>query len=139
MIELTDKNGESVKLMRQLEENEIVTLPTKEEVRKAIKSIGKLDLKELRYDNIGDWIRCEDRMPPVGKTVLVTYYGSDLIVPNEGETVKDAIRRLRVRSTVTIATLFEDGEWCGPDGFPMMIQPMFWKSLPEPPICKEVD
>ena len=108
---------------------------------KPIKSIGKLNLKELRYDNIGDWIKCDEQMPPVGKTVIVTYFGSDLIVPKNGETVKDAIRRLRVLPTVTIATLYEDGdgEWCGPDGFPMMIQPMFWKPLPEPPTCAEVE
>lgn len=81
-----------------------------------------------------EWISVKDKLPEQYETVLVAVFGHDVIVQQEGETLVDAIRRTRrtVRY-VTTGSVDEDGDWNGPDGFPMIVRPAYWMSLPEPP------
>jgi len=80
----------------------------------------------------GEWISCKDAMPGRGQRVIVTVYGSDLVFPENGETIEEAAARtFRECVEVTVAFYDEDG-WYGPDGFPMMIRPSHWMPLPHP-------
>ena len=83
-----------------------------------------------------DWIKCSDRLPEMNVTVIVCYYGSDLIVQQDGETLPDAMRRITKRATVTLGWLGEDG-WYGADGFPLMVTPTYWHELPKAPECPQ--
>lgn len=79
-------------------------------------------------------IKCSDRLPEMNKTVIVCYYGSDLIIQQNGETLPDAMRRITKRATVTLGWIGEDG-WYGADGFPLMVTPIYWWELPKAPEC----
>lgn len=84
------------------------------------------------------WIACSERLPEKNERVIVAIYGSDMIIPNDGETLQEAIERGRKEGYATVAFLGSDG-WYGADWFPLMIQPTYWMpkpDLPEPP--KEV-
>ena len=81
---------------------------------------------------VNRWIPCSERLPEPDTMVIVCYYGSDLIMPMQGETVTEAIARQNKVPTVTMGFLDEEG-WNGADMFPMMVQPTFWMNLPEPP------
>lgn len=78
-----------------------------------------------------DWILCKERLPEINVAVLVTIAGSDILVPQAGETLEACSRRLweEVRY-VEIAYLGEDG-WNGNDGFPLVVGPLAWMPLPE--------
>ena len=80
-----------------------------------------------------EWIKCAERMPEQGATVLVTVYGSDMIIPKKGESVAECIaRQEREIVEVSIAFLGEDG-WYAADGFPMVVAPTYWAEMPKPP------
>ena len=82
------------------------------------------------------WISCEDRLPLLHQEVIVAVYGSDIIVPNEGEDIIDAVNRsMDTHRNVTVGCLGSDG-WYGADGFPMVVSPKFW--MPKPELPKEV-
>ena len=78
------------------------------------------------------WIPCSERLPEQDERVIVCYFGSDLIMPMQGETVTEAIARIGKIPTVTMGFLSDDG-WYGADYFPMMVHPQFWMPLPDPP------
>lgn len=80
------------------------------------------------------WISVDERLPERGIMVLTAVYGTDLIVPMDGETPEDAMERCLHRpARASIGFVDEDGCWCGADGWPDVIQPKFWMPLPEPP------
>ena len=86
------------------------------------------------------WIPVEERLPDTERAVLVTIYGSDCIVPKEGETLLEAVGRLRRELryvTVGHYAMESDAEdnkwmdWLGPDWYPLMVSPVAWAELPE--------
>ena len=85
-------------------------------------------------DEFWKWISVDERLPERGIMVLTAVYGTDLIVPMDGETPEDAMERCLHRpARASIGFVDEDGCWCGADGWPEVIQPKFWMPLPEPP------
>lgn len=93
------------------------------------------ELKERREEKeqADNWISCEERMPEPDTLVIVACYGSDIIIPHNGETLTESIERVQKEHvTVTLAFIGSDG-WYGCDYFPMMITPTYWQPLPEPP------
>ena len=83
---------------------------------------------------MNEWIKCKDRMPETGVIVLVACYGSDMVIPMDGETVWQTIdRQNRNIKRVTIGFIDKDGYWDEGDGLPLMIAPTYWQPLPEAP------
>lgn len=78
------------------------------------------------------WIRCDELMPEEDRLVLVCIYGSDLIMPAEGETVEEAILRDQKCASATLGFYGEEG-WEGVDGWPLMLTPTYWAEIPKPP------
>lgn len=84
-----------------------------------------------------DWIPCAERLPEEDKMVIVCCFGSDMIMPNPGESLEDAIKRTRKEIvTVTMGFIGSDG-WYGADWCPMIVTPTYWMPLPEPPEVSE--
>lgn len=84
---------------------------------------------------VNRWISVEDALPEQGERVIVAIFGSDMIMPNEGETLQDAIERSRKEGYITVGFIGSDG-WYGADWFPLMVHPSYWMpkpDLPEPP------
>lgn len=80
-----------------------------------------------------NWISCKERQPEPETLVIVACYGSDIIIPQDGETLLESIGRVKnERVRVTLGFIGSDG-WYGCDYFPMMITPTYWQPLPEPP------
>lgn len=80
------------------------------------------------------WISVKDRLPEKYETVLVAVAGRDVIIQRDGESLEEAINRtFREVRYVTIGSIDEEGDWNGPEGYPMMVQPRFWMPLPELP------
>ena len=88
----------------------------------------------MRIEALTDkWIPCSERLPERGQEVLVTIWGSDILVPKDGEAL--AACAARIRKEVRYVTLGhrdkEDGGWNGANGYPMMVTPVAWMPLPE--------
>lgn len=84
-----------------------------------------------------EWIPCRERLPETHETVLTVTYGSDIVMPEKGETVLEAITRQRREiCEVSIGFLGSDG-WYSADGYPAMIAPDYWAEMPDPPERKE--
>lgn len=83
-----------------------------------------------------DWIPCSERLPKTGVLVLVSISGSDVIKVQEGESMWEAIDRVRktVRRVEVGFWSNEEGweGWTDISGFPMIVQPAAWMPLPEP-------
>lgn len=80
------------------------------------------------------WIRCFEQMPEKNTMVIVACYGSDIVVPQDGETVwQTRQRQNREIKRVTTGFIDDDGYWNGADYMPMMISPTYWQPLPEAP------
>lgn len=94
------------------------------------------DFRMLTPKAESPWISCEDRLPLLHQEVIVAVYGSDIIIPEEGEDIIDAVNRsMDTHRNVTVGCLGSDG-WYGADGFPMVVRPKFW--MPKPDLPKEV-
>lgn len=110
-----------------------ISLQTKADMFRAIDSLPYTVEAELENTIGSDWISCEERMPEPDTLVIVACYGSDIIIPQDGETLAESIERVqREHVTVTLGFIGSDG-WYGCDYFPMMITPTYWQPLPEPP------
>lgn len=80
------------------------------------------------------WISVKNKLPRKFERVIVAVYGSDLINIRQGETVEDAIKRVKKEVRyVTLGNIDDDGYWNGEDGYPMMVSPSYWMPLPELP------
>ena len=90
------------------------------------------ELQELRSAPTLEWISCDDELPPEDSLVIVCVYGSDLIIPMDGETIEEAILRNRQGASVTLGFIGSDG-WYGSEWAPMMVSPSFWAKIPKPP------
>ena len=78
------------------------------------------------------WILCDERLPEEGQMVLTTIRGHDVIIPQEGETIEEAIERIwNDVCYVSIGFMGSDG-WYGADGFPQIVHPIAWMPLPKP-------
>ena len=78
------------------------------------------------------WILCDERLPEEGQMVLTTIRGHDVIIPQEGETLEEAIERIwNDVCYVSIGFIGSDG-WYGADGFPEVVHPIAWMPLPKP-------
>lgn len=78
------------------------------------------------------WIDVKDQLPEKFERVVVLVYGHDVIVPMNGETMEDAIRRVSNMKRTTLAYYCAEG-WIDGDGYPMITKPSFWMRLPDPP------
>lgn len=81
------------------------------------------------------WIPVSECLPEQNERVIVAIFGSDMIIPNKGETLQDAIARSRKEGYITVGFIGSDG-WYGADWFPLMVHPSYWMPkppLPEPP------
>lgn len=82
---------------------------------------------------MAEWIKCKDKLPEQERMVIVACYGSDIVIPREGETVHQTRERLnREVNRVDVGFIGSDG-WYSSDGFPMIIAPTYWQPLPEAP------
>lgn len=83
------------------------------------------------------WIKCDEQKPPEGTYVFGAVYGWDVIIPEEGETIQDAvIRNMMEHKSVKICQwLGEDEGWWDNYGM-MVVQPLYWMPInrPLPPI-----
>lgn len=83
---------------------------------------------------MSEWIKCSECLPEQGKVVICACYGSDILIPKEGESIGECSARLKRECVrVTMGEIGEEGFWDSYDGFPMMIAPTYWMPLPEPP------
>jgi hypothetical protein len=77
------------------------------------------------------WIKCSERLPEKNRRVICGIYGTDIIRVAGGETLEDAVERtMREVRCAEIGFVDEKGYWCNDDGFPMVVKPLIWKSLP---------
>lgn len=96
------------------------------------------DMSFIRVEHIENapavnrWIPCSERLPEKGERVIVAIFGSDMIMPNDGETLQDAIERSRKEGYITVGFIGSDG-WYGADWFPLMVQPSYWMPKPDLP------
>ena len=82
---------------------------------------------------MSEWIRCSEQMPEKNTMVIVVCYGSDIVIPQDGETVWQTRQRQNNDiKQVTLGFIDDDG-WNGADYMPMMISPTYWQPLPEAP------
>ena len=80
------------------------------------------------------WISVNEKMPDEGIMVLTAIYGTDVIMPMDGETMEEAVECCLHRpARVSIGFIDQGGYWCGADGWPEVIQPKYWMEMPEPP------
>lgn len=78
------------------------------------------------------WIPCSERLPEEEQMVLTTIRGHDVIIPQEGETIEQAIKRIwNEVCYVSVGFIGSDG-WYGADGYPQMVHPIAWMPLPKP-------
>lgn len=90
-------------------------------------------LTELKERRSGGWISCKDKLPEPETMVIVASYGSDIVIPEDGETVEECCERLKKELVrVTLGFIGSDG-WYASDYFPLIVTPSFWQPLPEPP------
>lgn len=83
---------------------------------------------------MSEWIRCSEQMPKKNTMVIVACYGSDIVIPQDGETVwQTRQRQNKDIKRVTLGFIDDDGYWNGADYMPMMISPTYWQPLPEAP------
>lgn len=79
------------------------------------------------------WVKCSDRLPDNDGCKLVTIWGSDIVMPKDGESVWDAMERQRkeIRYVDTAYYDAENKEWTGEYGFPLIVPPVAWMDFPE--------
>lgn len=82
------------------------------------------------------WINCEEQMPKEGQLCFGAVYGHDIIIPLEGESITDAVKRTMYEHQRTVVCQYcgeREGWWH--DGGMMIIEPKFWQPVhvPRPP------
>lgn len=81
-----------------------------------------------------EWISVKKRKPKKNQLVIAAIFGSDLIIQKDGETLAQAIQRLRKTCRrVTLAYIDNDGLWNDYEGMPEIVSPSYWMPIPEPP------
>lgn len=89
----------------------------------------------LNAPAVNCWIKCSEQLPNENCMVLICIYGSDLIMTQDGETLAEAVERIRRECvSVTVGFIGSDG-WYGEDWMPLMVQPTYWMPLPAAPEC----
>ena len=77
------------------------------------------------------WIPCSKKLPEKHDSVWLTIQGHDIVHLKDGETLDEALDRLKGHRWVTNGYLGSDG-WYGPDGWPMTITPIAWMPIDKP-------
>lgn len=106
------------------------------DVSNSVGTIG-LTIEEIRevLDPVKtvNWISTKDKLPPKDTLVIAAVFGSDMVYLEDGETLDQAMERLRKTCRrITLAYIGEDG-WTDWDGYPCIIHPSYWMPLPELP------
>ncbi|MBR2211937.1 MAG: hypothetical protein IJ896_10890 [Fibrobacter sp.] len=82
------------------------------------------------------WIDCDKQLPPEGVEVFGAVYGTDVIVPQEGETVIEALKRCADCDPRVKLCSWEGEEngWWSYD-YQMVVLPRYWMAIdwPTPP------
>lgn len=83
---------------------------------------------------MNQWISCKERLPEDAREVWVTVQGHDVIIPNPGESIQDAVARISRQRWVTKAYWCEgENGWNDPSfGVPLMVQPIAWMDIDRP-------
>lgn len=84
-------------------------------------------------DTDAEWIPCSEQMPEKDCAVIVAVYGSDMIVPEPGETPEEAAERIRKEHRYTTEAFLGSDGWYTPDYCPLMVAPTYWMPMPEAP------
>lgn len=85
-------------------------------------------------ESTGGWISVDERLPEKDTDVLCAVFGHDCIVCQDGETVEQAIERVRRECRyTTVGYIDDDGFWNKQNGYQMVVQPSYWMPFPEPP------
>lgn len=82
-----------------------------------------------------EWFRCDEHLPEKGVIVITVTYGSDVLIPEVGETLQACINRNRRECRhVELGFLDNDGYWTECSyGAPMNPSPIYWMPLPDVP------
>lgn len=89
---------------------------------------------------MSEWISVKDKKPPEDRWLLVVCYGSDIIRPEDGETLEEAVARTyRECARITLAANLGDEGWVEKDGFPLVVLPTYWMELPPIPPAPKFD
>lgn len=81
---------------------------------------------------MANWILCDDHMPEKDVVVWVTIAGSDIVIPQDGESITDCLKRLHKQIRRVKAGFFSDEGWCDTDGWPMIVRPIAWMPYTQP-------
>ena len=90
----------------------------------------------IMTENETEWVNCKEKMPAVGQLCFGAVYGHDVIVPMEGESVTDAIKRsMDCAPRTVVCEWYGESEGWWSDGGLMIIQPRYWQPInkPKPP------
>ena len=125
-VDYMELDGLFAKVQETLPDNEKLT-------RNEVKQFEAIFARIAEVSNNG-WISVDERLPERGIMVLTAIFGTDVIMPMDGETPEDAMERCLHRpARASIGFVDEDGCWCGADGWPEVIQPKYWMEMPETP------
>ena len=85
-----------------------------------------------------EWIKCSERLPEDGKTVMCAIYHTDLVVAHEGETIEEAVARCQAEAAkhpYMMMGCYYEGEGWSDDvfGAPMVCAPSYWLEIPPMP------
>lgn len=92
--------------------------------------MGMIRIPIKRKEPIMRWIPCSERLPVKHQMVLTTIKGVDLFRECVDKNFSEALATAKKRTLVSVGYLGDDG-WYGADGFPQIVQPIAWMSLPE--------
>ena len=103
-----------------------------------IEMCGECGMREIIESVPSAWIKCSERLPEDGKTVMCAIYHTDLVVAHEGETIEEAVARCQAEAAkhpYMMMGCYYEGEGWSEDvfGAPMVCAPSYWLEIPPMP------